>query len=92
LAQQQLEPNGGLFYQLLWLDQYDFTATYKVQCLCLHLFSEHDALVTSASTHKKNDEKNRHELIPSTCHALFIQQPNAIKEHCLNVYAQLNFA
>jgi pimeloyl-ACP methyl ester carboxylesterase len=92
LAQYQFEPSDALFYQLLWLDQYDFTTVVNTQCLCLHLFAEQDVLVSSASTDKKRYEKNHHELIPFTCHALFIQQPDAIKEHCLNVYAQLNFA
>lgn len=88
LAQHQLEADESLFHPLLWLDQYDFTAMDDPHCLCLHLFSEHDALIAPASVYKQS----RHELIPSNCHAFFIQQPDAIKEHCLNIYAQLNFA
>jgi pimeloyl-ACP methyl ester carboxylesterase len=88
LAHQQLEPSNALSRQLLWLDQYDFTAVDKASCVCLHLFSEHDALVAPPHSHGQG----HFELILGACHALFIQQPEIIKGHFLNVYAQLNFA
>jgi len=86
LAHQQLEATDALRQQLLWLDQYDFTAMDKANCLCLHLFAEHDALVAPPHSHGQG----RYELISGACHALFIQQPEIIKEQILNVYAQLN--
>ncbi|MBL4797739.1 MAG: alpha/beta fold hydrolase [Oleispira sp.] len=88
LAHQQLEPSTALLHQLLWLDQYDFTAMDKASCLCLHLFAEHDALVAPPHSHGQG----HFELISGACHALFIQQPEVIQEQILNVYAQLNFA
>ena len=88
LAHQQLDPSAALARQLLWLDQYDFTAMDKAACLCLHLFAEHDALVAPPHSHGQG----HFELISGACHALFIQQPEVIQEHILDVYAQLNFA
>lgn len=88
LAHQQLEPNPALLRQLLWLDQYDFTAVDKASCLCLHLFAEHDALVAPPHSHGQG----HFELILGACHALFIQHPEVIQEQFLNIYAQLNFA
>ena len=87
LAHQQLEPSDALSHQLLWLDQYDFTAMNKAQCLCLHLFAEKDALVAAPHSHGQG----HYELIPNACHALFIQHPDIIKEHLLNIYEQLTF-
>lgn len=88
LAQQQLEPSVALSRQLLWLDQYDFTSMEKAPCICLHLFAEHDALVAPPHSHGQG----QFELVLGACHALFIQHSDIIQEHCLNIYAQLNFA
>lgn len=96
LANYQLKLSDSLFYQLLWLNQYDWSVinknaeirTNKSRLLSLHLFAERDALVTFP----KHDTHDCYEQVPSTCHALFIQQPDTIKEYCLNVYDQLNLA
>ncbi len=86
LAHQQVEPSDALLRQLLWLDQYDFTAMNKANCICLHLFAEHDALVAPPHSHGQG----RYELIGGACHALFIQQPEIIIAQLLTVYAQLD--
>lgn len=86
LEHQQLEPSESLLSQLLWLDQYDFTAMNKADCLCLHLFAEHDALVAPPHSHGQG----RYEIILGACHALFIQQPELIQEQLHNIYAQLD--
>jgi pimeloyl-ACP methyl ester carboxylesterase len=92
LSQYQLKSSDALFHQLLWLDQYDLTdanmEANKPEYPCLHIFAQHDALVIPPKEYKQG----RDELIPSTCHAFFIQQPQTIKEYCLNIYAKLNFA
>lgn len=92
LAHYQLEPNDALFNQLLWLDQYDLTdingGVNKPKHPYLHLFAQHDVLVTPP----KEQKQNYYKLIPSACHALSIHQPDTIKEHCLNAYDQLNLA
>ena len=88
LGQQQLEPSAALSRQLLWLDQYDFTAMEKAPCPCLHLYAEHDALVAPPHSHGQG----HFELISGACHALFIQHTDVIQEQFLNIYAQLNFA
>ena len=88
LAHQQLEASEALTHQLLWLDQYDFTAMNKANCHCLHLFAEHDALVAPPHSHGQG----RFELIAGACHALFIQQPEVISDLLLNHYHQLDSA
>ena len=77
LSHHQRPPSDELATQLLWLDQYDFTALPKAKCQCLHLFAEHDALVAPPHSHGQG----RYELIPGTCHALFLQQPDIIVQH-----------
>lgn len=86
LAHQQLEPSLALKRQLNWLDQYDFTGMKKANCKCLHLYAEHDALVAPPHSHGQG----HYELIPRTCHALFLQQPEIISEQIFSLYAQLN--
>jgi pimeloyl-ACP methyl ester carboxylesterase len=86
LAHQQLEPSEAMGKQLRWLDQYDFTDMPKAACLCLHLFAEHDALVAPPHSHGQGHS----ELISGTCHALFIQSPDIIQQHLLDIYSQLN--
>ncbi len=85
LAHHQLSVSPALSRQLLWLDQYDFTAMKKAHCLCLHLFAEHDALVAPPHSHGQG----RYELIAGACHALFIQHPEIIIDQLLTIYAQL---
>ena len=87
LAHQQLEPNSAMENQLSWLDQYDFTTMPKASCLCLHLFAEYDALVAPPHSHGQG----RSELIFDTCHALFIQSPEAVLVHLSSIYDQLTF-
>jgi len=81
LSHHQLQHSGALAKQLKWLDQYDFTRSAKAPCQCLHLFAEHDALV--APPHSNG--QGRYELIPGTCHALFIQQPELIRSQLISL-------
>jgi malonyl-ACP O-methyltransferase BioC len=86
LAHQQLEPSVAMGKQLQWLDQYDFTAMPKATCLCLHLFAEHDALVSPPHSHGQGHS----ELITGVCHALFIQSPEVVQQYLLAAYTQLS--
>jgi pimeloyl-ACP methyl ester carboxylesterase len=86
LAHQQLEHSAAMAKQLRWLDQYDFTAMPKADCVCLHLFAEHDALVGPFYSHKRGHS----ELISGACHALFIQSPKVIQHYLLAIYLKLN--
>jgi pimeloyl-[acyl-carrier protein] methyl ester esterase len=86
LAHQQLEHSAAMGKQLRWLDQYDFTAMPKADCLCLHLFAEHDALVAPPHSHGQGHS----ELISGACHALFIQSPKVIQQYLFAIYLKLN--
>lgn len=81
LNHHQLPTSDALAKQLNWLDQYDFTRSAKAACHCLHLFAEHDALVAPPHSHGLG----RYEMIPGTCHALFIQQPELIRSQLIGI-------
>lgn len=86
LSAHQLDASEALLHQLLWLDQYDFTTMKKAPCPCLHLFAEHDALVAPPHNHGQG----HYELIAGAGHALFIHQPDIIRDHVLHLYRQLD--
>jgi len=80
LDHHQLDHSDAVARHLNWLDQYDFTRSPKAPCQCLHLFAEHDALVAPPHSHGQG----RYEIIPGTCHALFIQQPEFIRSQLIS--------
>lgn len=84
LAQSQLsaELSDALTRQLSWLGQYDFTDSLLTDCTHLHLFAEHDTL--APPPHIVGTGHNH--LIPGTCHALFIQQPEIVRSLLIGLH------